>query len=116
MKNSFAPTLRIRHKRDFTKVFSSLSNGVTKKIKADYCALFVRPSQLNHPRLGVIVRKKTVAKASSRNRLRRIVRESFREKQHLIGNFDIICIIYQYADQQDNATWRAIIDQNFTKL
>lgn len=39
----------------------------------------VRPNQVGHPRLGMIVAKRLLARAVDRNRVKRCVRESFRQ-------------------------------------
>jgi len=41
--------------------------------------VMVRPNQVGHPRLGMIVAKRLLARAVDRNRVKRCVRESFRQ-------------------------------------
>ena len=53
-------------------------------------------------RLGVIVAKKQIKKAHARNRIRRLVRESFRLQQHKLPAVDIIVMVKALAAHQDN--------------
>lgn len=41
--------------------------------------VMVRPNQVGHPRLGMIVAKRLLARAVDRNRVKRCIRESFRQ-------------------------------------
>lgn len=48
------------------------------------------PNSLQHPRLGLIVPKKLLSTAVSRNRVKRLLREWFRQKQENYPGLDII--------------------------
>lgn len=50
----------------------------------------MRPNGLNGPRLGLAIAAKTIGNAVARNRLRRIIRESFRLAQHRLPAADIV--------------------------
>lgn len=41
-------------------------------------------------RLGLIVSRRTARRAVDRNRLKRLIRESFRRHRHLIGGKDVV--------------------------
>lgn len=41
--------------------------------------VMVRPNQVGHPRLGMIIAKRLLARAVDRNRVKRCIRESFRQ-------------------------------------
>ena len=43
-----------------------------------------------HARLGLVVTKKGNAKAVRRNRIKRIVRETFRQHQPSLGTYDVV--------------------------
>ena len=47
-------------------------------------------NKLQHARLGLVVTKKGNAKAVRRNRIKRIVRETFRHHQANLGRYDIV--------------------------
>ena len=56
----------------------------------------------SHPRLGLTIAKKKVKKAHARNRLKRLIRETFRRRQHQLVNIDIVVMAKPQADQLSN--------------
>lgn len=50
----------------------------------------VRANELPHARLGLSIAARTVGNAVHRNRLRRQIRESFRQRQHALPPVDIV--------------------------
>ena len=54
--------------------------------------ILARLNTIATPRLGVIVSKKNVSQASARNRLKRIVRESFRHNKATLPAYDVVVI------------------------
>lgn len=58
-------------------------------------------------RLGLAISKKQCRHASGRNRLKRIVRESFRQHQEVLTGFDVVVIGQAAASRADN---RALFD------
>lgn len=59
------------------------------------------PNALGYPRLGMIVGKKTVRLAVRRNYMKRVLRELFRQRQHMLGGVDILVRPYkEFAHQQ----------------
>ena len=54
--------------------------------------ILARRNTIATPRLGVIVSKKNVSQASARNRLKRIVRESFRHNKAMLPAYDVVVI------------------------
>ena len=49
-----------------------------------------RNNNLAYARLGLAISKKQCKKAVARNRLKRIIRESFRQNQAALGGLDIV--------------------------
>lgn len=71
--NSFDKSRRLLKKSDFDYVFSNAKKRNTK----EFTVLF-RKNSLELSRLGMIISKKIVSKAHDRNRIKRLVRETFR--------------------------------------
>lgn len=55
--------------------------------------VLARSNELGLARLGVIIAKKHVKKAVLRNRIRRIIRESFRHQQRELLGLDLIVLL-----------------------
>lgn len=60
-------------KNDYDRVFKN-----SKKIATNGYVILYKENDLSYPRLGLALSKKMISKAHDRNRVKRIVRESFR--------------------------------------
>lgn len=67
-------------------------------------------------RLGLVVAKKHVRQAVQRNRLKRLLRESFRHHKTTLVYLDIVALVKPGLWQQDNGTIRNIIDAQWQNL
>jgi ribonuclease P protein component len=86
------PTHRVRSRTDFGAVFDAKVRQARGPIM-----LYARPNGLDHPRLGLAVPRR-VGTAVRRNRIKRLLRESFRLKQHdLPAGFDLIVVVRPHA-------------------
>lgn len=65
--------------------------------------VLAEPNGLPHARLGIAVPKKKVRLAVARNRLKRVVRESFRQHKGILAGLDILVIVSQRASVRSNA-------------
>jgi len=83
---SFRPKHRLLTKQDYSQVFDQVDQRVGK----GPILLLARKNQLDHPRLGLVVRKKFLKLATDRNQLKRLARENFRLRQHHLPSMDII--------------------------
>ena len=85
--NRFSQNDRLVTSKDYQDVFAK----AIKSADSAYTVL-AKPNSRSGPRLGVIVSKKNVPTAVARNRLKRIVRESFRTHKDIINAFDVVVI------------------------
>lgn len=83
----------------FKAVFESPFRASTPQM-----TLLARENTAESPRLGLTVAKKHLKRAHDRNRIKRIVRESFRLKQHELPHFDFVFVAKGGIGQLDNAT------------
>src|SRR5262245_25246056 len=81
----FGTELRLRSKPQFDAVYAS-----GRRVDDRFFGLRVKPNGLSHPRIGLAVAVKTAGNAVLRNRLRRLVRESFRLAQHQLPAVDVV--------------------------
>lgn len=54
---------------------------------------FTKLNGLGYARLGLAITKKAVPNATSRNQIKRIIRERFRLNQELLSGLDIVVLI-----------------------
>jgi ribonuclease P protein component len=81
----FGAELRLRSKLQFDAIYAG-----GRRVDDKLFGLRFKPNGLDHPRVGLAVAIKTMGNAVARNRLRRVVRESFRLAQHDLPAVDIV--------------------------
>ncbi len=77
---------------------------------------FVQKNELSCSRLGLVITKRRFKHAVVRNRMRRLIRESFRKCSAQIGNIDVIVLAKQSAQSQTNASLLGELNQHWQKL
>ena len=55
--------------------------------------VLARANDLPHPRLGITVSRRRLARAVDRNRIKRLIRETFRERQAALTGLDVVVIL-----------------------
>ena len=76
--NCFNKTQRLLKKSEYDHVFAN-----AKKIVNSEFIILYRDNMIGHPRLGLALSKKMIAKAHDRNRVKRLLREAFRKDKHM---------------------------------
>jgi ribonuclease P protein component len=76
-------------------------------------AIFIRDSGYDVPRLGLSAAARVIGGAVRRNRVKRLVRESFREHQHELPNVDIVVNARAGARTADNASIRRSLERHW---
>lgn len=99
VSQDFSRNKRLLTPRQFKEVFDS----PTGKIPGKNVLLLARDNHLEHPRLGLVIGKKSVKLAVERNRLKRLIRESFRLQQDLLSGWDIVIVARKGLAELDNA-------------
>ena len=61
-----------------------------------------RPNGKSRPRLGLAIGKRNCRRATGRNRLKRVIRESFRRHQVTLGGLDVVVINQPAATDAPN--------------
>ena len=87
-RKTFPRSHRLSNRADFAAVYDA---GVREA--RGPLLVYARPNNLDHPRLGLSTSRK-VGTAARRNRIRRLLRESFRQLQHdLPGAYDLLIVL-----------------------
>lgn len=76
----------------------------------------VRGNQIQQPRLGLAVARKAVPLAVTRNRIKRHVRESFRQNQNRLPNVDLVILPRPAAGKANAAELRHQLERLWTRL
>lgn len=108
----FDKSLRLLNSSDFKPVFDSPSFRASHQ----HFLILVKRNQLDHPRLGLVIAKKNVRHAVDRNRLKRVIRESFRLQQHQLPSFDAIVLARRGMGTLDNAALTRQLNKQWQKL
>ncbi len=108
----FDRSLRLLSASDYSRVFSSTSvkSGCPQ-------ALFIAsPNRLDHPRLGLVIARKHVKLAVHRNRLKRLIRESFRLRQAQMPSLDIVVLARRGMAELDNTAVSLMLEKQWNRL
>jgi len=86
------------------------------RVSTPHFALLARPNNRSFARLGISVAKHDVPLASTRSRLKRIFRESFRHYQEVMAGYDVVVCARKSSRTQDNNALRQMVDVQWKKL
>lgn len=78
--------------------------------------VLARPSGLPHARLGLAVSKRRLRKATARNRVKRIIRESFRKHRELLRGLDLVVMVRPGLEDVDNAELFRALEAHWRRL
>lgn len=106
---AFKKTQRLLTKNDYSHVFEQAKKIVT----SEFIILF-RENNLGYARLGLALSKKMIAKAHDRNRIKRLIRENFRQKE--LPAVDMIFLARQGVAKQVNSNINARLSKSWEKL
>lgn len=84
-----------------------------KIVTSEFIVLF-RENNLGYARLGLALSKKVIAKAHDRNRIKRLLRESFRQNE--LPAVDVVFLARQGVAKQTNANINARMGKTWKKI
>ena len=111
MSNRFLSKNHIRRASEFDAVFNR-----GKRLPLFCFSLSFVSTSLGYPRLGLVVGKKHCPRAVDRNRIKRLVREQFRLRQHALGSIDVVVLLRsstQAVTDQERCEW---LEKLFSQL
>ena len=104
----FGKKSRLLGASDFQPVFKN----ARFKVSCQHLLVLAVSGSIDNPRLGLVIAKKNVARAVDRNRVKRILRESFRHNQGLLPALDIVIL----ARSGIGALGKAVLRSKIEKL
>ena len=96
---TFPRDLRLTEAKQYQEVFAGSSRFGNR-----YLTVLAKANQLEHPRLGLAISKKCAKRAVDRNRIKRIIRESFRLNSTTLPPVDIVVMCRPLILNIDNAS------------
>jgi len=94
-----------------SSAYEDVFNKPDFRISNKYILILGRKTPMGSARLGVIVSKKNVARATARNRVKRVIREAFRTTKSLLPSCDLVILSRKGLDSLDNEKCRACIEE-----
>ena len=91
--------MRLLNSNDFQSVF----NDAPLRTSHQYFLFLARRNHLNLPRLGLVIAKKHIRLSVDRNRMKRLIRETFRVKQQQLTGIDVIVLARKGMNDVANA-------------
>jgi len=107
----FRRCLRILEQDDFKRVFAC----PIKSIDGNFTVL-ATDNSLTHPRLGLAIAKKQVKTSVARNRIKRVVRDSFRLYQNNLPALDIVVLVRQGIAEKDKTALHCSMQRHWRRI
>jgi ribonuclease P protein component len=102
---------RMRRPAQFKRTYAT-----GKRFGNEFFTANAQPNDLTWPRLGMSIAARILRRAVDRNRVRRLIRESFRMHQQQLPSLDIIIGARSGAAKADRAHLRASLDKLWRKI
>jgi ribonuclease P protein component len=102
---------RLLKASEFNRVFDKAVRSSDQ-----YFTVLARQNDIGYPRLGLAISKKRARLAVTRNRLKRLIRESFRHKQHEICCADYVVLAGHKSSRANNSRLIQSLEQHWQKL
>lgn len=96
--------------------FQAVFDDTSFKVGDTDFLLLARRNDLDHPRLGLVIAKKKVRRAVDRNRLKRQIRDSFRQHQAELPAYDILFLARQDLKARSGEAFRAALEQAWKRV
>lgn len=107
----FGRAMKMNKPRDFSRVFRQ-----AKRASGGGLTVLTVDNTAGHPRLGLAIAKKHIKLASNRNRLKRIIRESFRQHQSRFEHIDIVVLSRSDVVRRSSAQLWTTLEQHWNTV
>ena len=109
---AFPKALRLLKSADFQAVFANAPFRASHQ----HLLILSRANGLGHARLGLIIAKKNIRLAVNRNRVKRLIRESFRMHQQQLQDLDVIVLARRGLDECDSSTIEKMLSKQWQRI
>jgi ribonuclease P protein component len=109
---AFPRQSRLLRPQEFKRIFQATDC----KSVDQYLTVLAKRNALPQARLGLAISKKVVKTAVGRNRIKRLVRESFRQHQAILEALDIVVLCRNGAVDASNEVLFAALDKHWLRL
>lgn len=99
------------HATDFDNVFEKGQRSADR-----FFTILFQSTALPHPRLGFAISRQKVRRAVGRNRLRRLVRESFRKRAASLPAVDLVVLARDAAKSAPNVEIVSSLDKHWARI
>ena len=108
----FSRRVRLTEAADYQRVFRHCQCKAVNR----WLTVLAVSNTLDHPRLGLAISRKVARRAVARNRIKRVVRESFRHRQSDLGALDIVVLGRNDVAGQSARTLATAMEKLWTQL
>ncbi|MEX2524553.1 MAG: ribonuclease P protein component [Gammaproteobacteria bacterium] len=110
-REGFPKKCRLSKPSEFRQVFSSRSRSVDSQF-----LVLARQNSQDIARLGLAVSKRKIRAAVGRNRVKRLIRESFRKNQEKLAGLDIVVVSQNRISLSDNTVLLQSLDRHWNRI
>ncbi len=107
----FRRAMRMNSPRDFSRVFR-----LGQRTGGGGLTVITTENTVGYPRLGLAVAKKHLKLASHRNRLKRVIRESFRCNQSEFNGIDIVVLSRADVVRRDMTQVKTALERHWLTI
>ena len=111
LRQRFGAAVRLNLRQEYEALLGSKPVGRSRRF-----LVHVLPNAYSIARLGIIVSKRTVPRATRRNRLKRWVREAFRHQQAQLAGLDLLVRVREDATREEGLFVRQELTRLFSSL
>lgn len=107
----FPRTARLTRPSEYTRVFAG-----AKRLGDRYFTVLASPNEQEHARLGLAISRRNAPRAVDRNRIKRLVRESFRAERDALRPVDLVVMAKPGARTATNAELVSALQHHWRRL
>lgn len=110
-KLGFTRSIRLMDSSLFKRVFRA-----GKRVKSQSFTVLYYPNGFAHPRLGTALPRKHFARVVDRNRIKRLIKESFRHWQWVLGGYDLVVLSKPRIHRRSNSDLQYCLENQWSRL